>query len=202
MPCARGTEGGCHKGMPPMLRVTGSGCVTCWRQPARSCCWRRCCWVWPDWCWTQSRRVTWSWPSGPRAAMSPSSARAYPSLRPVGLAAPRPERGQRSACRRQWCAAPKPRQCDTKFKHLPRSASFGYPGSDRRLTGNEFRRVDARCGSASARRVRDLTTEKPPLKLSGRTADVRGRQCPTHCRQSVSQTERRGAAVRSCGARA
>ena len=44
-----------------------------------------------------------------------------------------------------------PRQCGLedylKFKYLPSRASVGYPGSDCRLTGNEFRRVDDRCGS-------------------------------------------------------
>lgn len=64
--------------MPPTLCETGSGCVTCWRHPARSCRWRRCCWVWPTWCWTQRRRATWWWPRDRRAAIRPSSARAHP----------------------------------------------------------------------------------------------------------------------------
>jgi len=46
--------------------------------------------------------------------------------------------------------------------------------------GEHWRNPTGRFWSASAGRVHDLTAGKPPLKLSGRIADVRGRQCPTH----------------------
>ena len=147
--------------MPRMLRVTELWVRDCWRQSSGSCCWRRCCWVWPTWCWTQRRRATWCWPPGSRAAMSPSSARACLSLRPVGIAAPRPVRGQRPACRRRWSAVPKPRQCGLEVQRPLSRASVGPPGSDCPLTGNEFRRADDRSGSTGAAHADGFTAEQP-----------------------------------------
>jgi hypothetical protein len=56
--------------------------------------------------------------TGPARSDVDEAAREYPPLWPVGLAAPGPERGQRPACRHQWSAVPKPRQCGLEVQTL------------------------------------------------------------------------------------
>ena len=130
--------------MPCMLRGTDYVCVTCWRRPTRSCC----------------------WPPGQRAAMSPSSVRAYPPLRPVGLAVWRPERGQRPACRRQWSAVPKPLQYRLEVQALAQQGIDWIPpglivglratSSDESTTGRGREPIPVTAGFTSSQLGRRL----------------------------------------------
>ena len=62
---------------------------------------------------------------------------------------------------------------------------------DRLLSGEQFLELKVGNGSASDSRVSDLTAGKPTPKLTGRIADVHGRQLPTLSRHLLCGPRRR-----------